>query len=93
MSDDISSQAAENASENEFIALTSQNNQVLSQVMEALRQVDAGNYGQCVDCDKPIPIERMKALNYATRCVKCQEKVGLKKSLNSEFSGVERDDE
>jgi DnaK suppressor protein len=31
-----------------------------------------GSYGECVDCGKPIPVERLKAQPTALRCVPCQ---------------------
>ena len=31
-----------------------------------------GSYGECTDCGKPIPVERLKAQPAALRCVPCQ---------------------
>ncbi len=46
---------------------------------EELMAIDAargriadGSYGECVDCAKEIPIERLKAQPTALRCVPCQ---------------------
>ena len=43
--------------------------ELLSQTEEALRRLDAGTYGVCVDCGKPIPAARLSALPYTTLCV------------------------
>jgi len=44
-------------------------------VKSALARLDAGTYGQCVDCGKDLPDERLEARPEAERCVDCQQKV------------------
>ena len=44
-------------------------------VREALARLDAGTYGQCVDCGRDLPDERLDARPEAERCVDCQQKV------------------
>ena len=39
----------------------------------ALQRLSAGTYGNCVDCDQPIPMARLQAEPTAARCVQCQE--------------------
>jgi DnaK suppressor protein len=45
-----------------------------SQVVEALRRIDLGTYGTCVDCGAGVPEGRLEAKPEAARCVKCQGK-------------------
>jgi DnaK suppressor protein len=45
-----------------------------SAVIEALKRVDEGTYGMCVDCGKPVPEGRLEARPEASRCVGCQGK-------------------
>lgn len=40
---------------------------------DALRQIDAGDYGKCVLCGTEIAIARLEAIPWARRCVDCQE--------------------
>ena len=41
--------------------------------IEAARgRIDDGSYGECIDCGKAIPVERLKAQPTAVRCVPCQ---------------------
>ena len=47
---------------------------ILSEVNDALHRMDEGTYGVCVDCGKEIPIERLEARPYVTRCVEDQAK-------------------
>ncbi|MCA2229127.1 TraR/DksA family transcriptional regulator [Nonomuraea aurantiaca] len=41
-------------------------------VIEALKRVDEGTYGSCVDCGRPVPEGRLEARPEAARCVECQ---------------------
>jgi RNA polymerase-binding protein DksA len=43
--------------------------QILREIDEALRRIEAGSYGMCSVCGKEIPAERLEALPYATLCV------------------------
>src|SRR5262245_12386743 len=50
--------------------------------LRALREIDAakarlaaGRFGFCEACDEPIPVERLRALPEARRCVCCEETV------------------
>ncbi|MGC4404275.1 TraR/DksA family transcriptional regulator [Methyloversatilis sp. MC4-4] len=39
----------------------------------ARERIDAGLAGVCVDCELPIPFERLRLQPAAVRCVECQE--------------------
>ncbi|MDD5334291.1 MAG: TraR/DksA family transcriptional regulator [Rhodoferax sp.] len=41
----------------------------------ALERIQAGTYGQCVDCGAEIPAARLHAAPEAPRCIACQGKV------------------
>ncbi|MFG1686287.1 TraR/DksA family transcriptional regulator [Nonomuraea sp. NPDC049269] len=43
-------------------------------VIDALKRLDEGTYGRCVDCEKPVPEGRLEARPEAARCVECQGK-------------------
>lgn len=44
----------------------------LRQVQAALFRIDAGVYGDCVDCGEPIAFERLQVQPAAERCATCQ---------------------
>lgn len=44
----------------------------LRAVEAALARLDAGEYGDCVDCGMEIPAERLAVAPQAERCVPCQ---------------------
>ncbi|GGO05591.1 hypothetical protein GCM10010116_10950 [Microbispora rosea subsp. aerata] len=41
-------------------------------VLAALRRIDDGGYGRCVDCGTSVPEGRLEARPEAARCVPCQ---------------------
>jgi DnaK suppressor protein len=43
-------------------------------VLNALRRIQEGTYGTCMDCGALIPEGRLEARPEASRCVKCQSK-------------------
>ena len=48
--------------------------QHLVQIESALRRVDAGTFGLCQTCGKPIAPERLEALPWAQDCIDCHAK-------------------
>ncbi len=77
--DDLSEPPDNDWSEN---AVESENDEVLERVggmaldeirkiKQALAKIDSGTYGVCERCDKKIAPQRLKALPYATTCIKC----------------------
>ena len=45
----------------------------LKLIDDALRRIDKGEYGLCVDCSQPISGLRLETFPYAARCIVCQE--------------------
>ena len=45
----------------------------LREVRGALRRVDAGTFGSCVECEANINPKRLAAIPWASSCVVCQE--------------------
>ena len=43
----------------------------LALVEDALRRIEGGTYGICVDCRRRIAPERLEVLPYAPRCIDC----------------------
>jgi RNA polymerase-binding transcription factor DksA len=44
-------------------------------VLDALKRLDDGGYGRCVDCGRPVPDGRLEARPEAARCVQCQSTI------------------
>ncbi len=48
--------------------------QQLRFVQAALKALDRGQYGDCVHCGEDINEKRLRAVPWATLCIRCQEK-------------------
>jgi RNA polymerase-binding protein DksA len=45
---------------------------VLAEIEAALERVEEGTYGICANCGKPIAVDRLEALPWATLCIDCR---------------------
>lgn len=61
-------------------ALLQMKTEQLVRVEEALRRVDMGRYGSCLECGREIAAKRLRALPFAVRCQACQ---GTREALAS----------
>jgi len=52
--------------------LTEKNKRMLMEIEDALAKIENGGYGKCDKCTSPISLERLKALPFAKRCIKCE---------------------
>lgn len=48
---------------------------LLTEVQEALQKIEDGTYGNCSQCGRAIPRERIKALPAVNLCLRCQSQV------------------
>ena len=46
----------------------------LRETRAALRRVDDGSFGICMDCEEEINLKRLAAVPWAARCIACQER-------------------
>ncbi|MCA9248197.1 MAG: TraR/DksA family transcriptional regulator [Planctomycetales bacterium] len=60
MQDDLNSQLAEVESRE------------LKSIDAALTRVVEGRFGRCGGCDRPIPLDRLRAIPHAAYCIACQ---------------------
>ncbi|GAB1817444.1 TraR/DksA family transcriptional regulator [Herbidospora sp. RD11066] len=56
------------------IALTLNARDLLAQNERAIVRIDAGTYGVCESCQRPIGKERLQAFPRATLCVACKQR-------------------
>jgi RNA polymerase-binding protein DksA len=50
----------------------------LAEIDAALKRIENGTYGTCVNCGRPIGPERLEALPWATLCIDCKRKDELR---------------
>jgi RNA polymerase-binding transcription factor DksA len=70
------------------LALVRELQRSLDQVNEALQRMDAGTYGTCARCGKPIPEKRLQALPEAIHDIECQAQI--ERSLARQIGAPQR---
>ncbi len=60
------------------LSLASNDREVLNKIESALKRMEKGDFGLCLECRHPIQIARLKAIPYVETCLKCQEQLEKK---------------
>ncbi|MDV5121121.1 MAG: TraR/DksA family transcriptional regulator [Candidatus Scalindua sp.] len=71
---DSGEQAIERENDDVLEALGGIARSELEQINIALERMERNEYGICTLCKKAISAERLKAIPYAERCIKCADK-------------------
>jgi len=45
--------------------------QEINDIRLALSRIESGHYGKCISCGQAISKERLTAMPYATKCIRC----------------------
>lgn len=69
--DDFEELAVESQNDEVLIALQNEAIAELEQITKALHLLDCGKYGKCLDCGRPIELDRLRILPYTTLCKNC----------------------
>ncbi|MEU6902920.1 TraR/DksA family transcriptional regulator [Streptomyces virginiae] len=72
--DDQADTGTKNITRESELALAANASSMLEQTERALERLEAGTYGLCENCGKPIGKARMQAFPRATLCVDCKQK-------------------
>ena len=67
--------AVQNYSKNVLLAVSENDSRQLQMVDEALKRIEAEEYGHCLNCNKEIMSKRLQAVPWARFCLSCQELV------------------
>ncbi len=65
------------------LLLGTRERQKLDQIESALSRMEHGEYGFCEDCEENIPVGRLKAMPFATLCVKCKSEREIMEGPNA----------
>jgi RNA polymerase-binding protein DksA len=59
----------------EFVSmrLTTLQRETLKHIDAALERLTSGEYGICIECGDPISARRLRAIPWASRCIRCEE--------------------
>ncbi|MBE3559901.1 MAG: TraR/DksA C4-type zinc finger protein [Ktedonobacteraceae bacterium] len=58
-----------------------------NEIQAALRRIEEGTYGRCIECGQPIAEKRLEVLPWASLCIKDQER--LERNQPAGLSAVE----
>ena len=61
----------------------------LREIEEALRRLDIGEYGTCLNCEEEIGAKRLRAVPWAQLCLRCQELADRSECGESEHYAAE----
>ncbi len=56
-----------------LISMSANDRQLLNMIDEALARIEAGGYGECVNCGEPVLEKRLEAVPWARYCLRCQD--------------------
>jgi len=69
-----SKERAQQFENNEVVdALGNEAREEIAKISAALRRMDAGEYGVCIECGEKIAASRLEAYPYAVECIDCAE--------------------
>jgi RNA polymerase-binding protein DksA len=69
-----SKERAKQLEDNEVVdALGNEARAEITKISAALKRLDAGDFGSCIECGLPIEEGRLKAYPYADECIECAE--------------------
>jgi DnaK suppressor protein len=67
------------------LLISDRDREKLLQIEDAIKRIDDGSYGICVECESPIPKERLLIMPFARLCVNCQAEIERSKTIEKEF--------
>jgi len=73
LSADFAEQATERENEEVMDALGAQARNELGMISDALRRIEADEFGECLECGELINEQRLEALPFAKTCIGCAE--------------------
>ena len=56
-----------------LISMSANDRRLLELIDEALKRVEAGDYGECINCGEPVQEKRLDAVPWARYCLRCQD--------------------
>lgn len=66
-------QAAVETDRKLFVTLQKRQDHQIRELKDALKRIEDGTYGICMECEEEIPVQRLMARPTTRLCVECQE--------------------
>lgn len=71
---DVSDQASQETDRSLELRTRDRGRKLLAKIDQALKRIEDGSYGYCVETGEPISLQRLEARPVATLCLEAQEK-------------------
>jgi len=84
MSGDFADMAATSFEQEIFFRIGTAESDVVAEIDHALLRIEDGTYGICEECGKTIPQNRLRALPFASLCVRCKKMRELEEAADAE---------
>ena len=85
--EDMADIGSDNFSREMGLNVASEEGKKVSLIQDALKRLEKGHYGKCIDCKVPIEEGRLNAIPYAKLCVKCKS---VREENEDEYPGYGR---
>lgn len=56
-----------------LISMSANDRRLLELIDEALQRIEAGEFGDCINCGEPVQEKRLEAVPWARYCLRCQD--------------------
>lgn len=66
---------------------SSQKRRQLTRIEIALRRIERGQFGVCIECGEPINRKRLEAMPWTQHCLECQEEVEREQNRHTVAAG------
>ncbi len=71
---DVSDQASQETDRSLELRTRDRERKLLNKIDQALKRIEEGSYGYCIETGEPISLKRLEARPIATLCIEAQEK-------------------
>lgn len=72
---DMIEEISANRDQEMAVRMINRESRIIQEIDVSLERMDKGDYGYCLRCQQPIQTKRLKALPWASCCLRCQEAI------------------
>jgi DnaK suppressor protein len=76
---DLADKASSSYTKEFMFSKSDSDRQLLQKVVDALRRLDNGEFGECMNCGEPVEQKRLEAVPWSPYCLACQEEAEASK--------------
>jgi DnaK suppressor protein len=76
---DLADKASSSYTKEFMFSKSDSDRQLLQKVVDALRRLDDGEFGECMNCGEPVEQKRLEAVPWSPFCLSCQEEAEANK--------------